>query len=100
MKKWTRLLASLLCICLLFTSCAPAEVSDEKSTASQQVQNLEKLCLVWGYTKYYHPAFLFGEKDWDEELLSLIPVVSEGIGDVISGDGGGDSSPDEKKGET
>lgn len=76
-KRLVKLLAGLLSICLLFTSCAPAEVSDEKSRDSQQVQNLEKLCLVWGYTKYYHPAFLFGEKDWDEELLSLIPVVFE-----------------------
>ena len=76
-KRLVKLLAGLLCVCLLFTSCAPAEVSDEKSTASQQVQNLEKLCLVWGYTKYNHPAFLLGEKDWDEELLNLIPVVFE-----------------------
>ena len=79
-KRLVKLLAGLLCICLLFTSCAPAELSDEKSIAlkySQEVQNLEKLCKVWGYTKYYHPAFLFGEKDWDEELLNLIPVVSE-----------------------
>lgn len=50
-KRLVKLLAGLLCVCLLFTSCVPAEVSDEKSTASQQVQNLEKLCLVWGYTQ-------------------------------------------------
>ena len=77
-KRLVKLLAGLLCICLLFTSCAPAEISDEKSTDlkySQEVQNLEKLCKVWGYTKYHHPAFLFGEKDWDEELLNLIPVA-------------------------
>ena len=51
---------------------------------SQEVQNLEKLCKAWGYTKYYHPAFLFGEKDWDEELLNLIPVVSEAKEDEVN----------------
>lgn len=83
-KRLVKLLAGLLCVCLLFTSCVPAEVSDEKSTASQQVQNLEKLCLVWGYTKYNHPAFLLEEKDWDEELLNLIPVVSEAKEDEVN----------------
>lgn len=86
-KRLVKLLAGLLCICLLFTSCAPAEISDEKSTDlkySQEVQNLEKLCKVWGYTKYHHPAFLFGEKDWDEELLNLIPVVSEAEEDKVN----------------
>ena len=80
-KRLVKLLAGLLCVCLLFTSCAPAEVSDEKSTALQQVQNLEKLCLVWGYTKYRHPAFYIGEKDWDKELLTLIPQVQEAKSD-------------------
>lgn len=83
-KRLVKLLAGLLCVCLLFTSCVPAEVSDKKSTASQQVQNLEKLCLVWGYAKYNHPAFLLGEKDWDEELLNLIPVVSEAREDEVN----------------
>ena len=80
MSKWTRLLAVVLLVCLLFTSCTSAGTPDKKSTDSeysQEVQNLEKLCKVWGYTKYTHPAFLLGKKDWDEELLKLIPVVSE-----------------------
>lgn len=83
-RRLVKLLAGLLSICLLFISCAPIEVSDEKSTDlkySQEVQNLEKLCKVWGYTKYYHPAFLFGEKDWDKELLTLIPQVQEAKSD-------------------
>jgi len=78
MKKFTKFLAALLYLCMLLTACAPAEQEEaEVSGDSQQVQNLEKLCLVWGYTKYHHPAFLLGEKDWDEELLNLIPTVSE-----------------------
>lgn len=47
-----------------------------QNSASQQTQNLAKLCKVWGYTKYYHPAFLLGTSDWDAELLSLLPKVS------------------------
>ena len=80
MKKIARLVAVLLCVCTMFTSCAPVGTSGEKtadSEYSQEVQNLEKLCKVWGYIKYNHPAFLLGQKDWDEELLNLIPVVSE-----------------------
>ena len=48
------------------------------------MQNLEKLCKVWGYVKYNHPAFLLGEKDWDEELLNLIPVVSKAKDDEVN----------------
>ena len=77
MKKIARLVAVLLCICMLFTSCAPAGTTEKLSADSPKVQNLEKLCKVWGYTKYNHPVFLLGEKDWDEELLNLIPVVFE-----------------------
>ena len=40
-----------------------------------EVENLTKLCKVWGYVKYHHPAFLLEKVDWDEELLSLIPQV-------------------------
>lgn len=46
------------------------EISDIKT------RNLQKLCKVWGYTKYTHPVFLLGQKDWDEELLNLIPIIS------------------------
>lgn len=87
MKKYVKCFWILLVICLLFTSCAPEELSDEKLRnleCSQQVQKLEKLCLVWGYTKYNHPAFLFGKKDWDEELLSLIPVVSKAKAEKVN----------------
>ena len=41
------------------------------------MERLSKLCRVWGYVKYTHPAFLLGQKDWDEELLALIPQVRE-----------------------
>ena len=92
MNKWTRLLSALLLVCLLFTSCAPVgqSVDNSENTAdSQKAENLEKLCKVWGYTKYTHPVFLLGERDWDEELLKLIPVVSEAkakeVNDILHG---------------
>lgn len=85
MKKIARLVAALLCVCMLFTSCAPAETTEELSADSPKVQNLEKLCKVWGYTKYNHPAFLLGQKDWDKELKKLIPVVSEAEEEKVNG---------------
>ena len=87
MKKCFQVVAVILSICLILTACAPAgeDVGSNGNTAdSQKVENLEKLCKVWGYTKYNHPAFLLGKKDWDEELLKLIPVVSEAKDDEVN----------------
>ena len=73
MKK--RVLSVLLSACMLFGGCAKAE--QEKINYPQEIQNFEKLCKVWGYTKYTHPAFLSGEKDWDAELFALIPQIQQ-----------------------
>ena len=77
------LLALVLCFVLTACSVSPAQSkSNSKAStgyqvdASQETRNLAKLCKVWGYVKYYHPAFLFGNSDWDAELLALIPKVS------------------------
>ena len=49
----------------------------------EQIANLHKLCKVWGFAKYTHPAFLLGQTCWDEELLRLIPIIIEaGASDV------------------
>ncbi|MCL2378642.1 MAG: S41 family peptidase [Defluviitaleaceae bacterium] len=45
------------------------------NTEDEQTRNLLKLSKVWGFAKYTHQTFLLGEKCWDEELLSLIPIV-------------------------
>ncbi len=86
-----------VCLCLtlifniVFFAVEPERQKEAiwKAEYSQEVQNLEKLCKVWGYTKYTHPAFLLGKKDWDEELLKLIPVVSEAkakkVNDILHG---------------
>lgn len=83
-KRWICFLALLMCLCLLLTSCAPAPQQPAGSSEAQ-VENLAKLCKVWGYIKYTHPVFLLGEKDWDEELLKLIPAVSEADSDEVNG---------------
>lgn len=88
--RYLRKIALLLSItlCFLLAACsaqAPRAASSESSgqaavyrqnAASQEVQDLAKLCKVWGYFKYRHPAFLLGNADWDAELLTLIPKVS------------------------
>lgn len=43
------------------------------SVTQAQSGSLEKLCKVWGYAKYYHPALATGKLDCDKELLELIP---------------------------
>ncbi len=83
-KRWICFLALLMCLCLLLTSCAPAP-QQPAGNSEAQVENLAKLCKVWGYVKYTHPVFLLGEKDWDEELLKLIPAVSEADSDEVNG---------------
>lgn len=83
-KRWICFLALLMCLCLLLTSCAPAPQQPTGSSEAQ-VENLAKLCKVWGYVKYTHPVFLLGEKDWDEELLKLIPAVSKADPDEVNG---------------
>jgi len=45
------------------------------ATVEEQAANLQKLAMVWGFTKYTHLAFLTGERCWDAELLELIPIV-------------------------
>ena len=69
------LLSLFLSICLILPVAGCKEQEEDPPPEQLQVQNLEKLCKVWGYVKYTHPVFLLGEKDWDDELLKLIPEV-------------------------
>ena len=49
----------------------------------QMLDNLEVLCLVWGFLKYYHPAITDGDYNrntdgnynWDAELFRIMPTV-------------------------
>lgn len=65
------LLSCALLVCLL--GCGSSQANQEVSP--EQTENLVKLCKVWGYVKYTHPAFLLGKLDWDTELLELVPKV-------------------------
>lgn len=83
LRRTALLLAVAFCFMLTACSASPAQSESNPKAkteylmnASQETQNLAKLCKVWGYIKYYHPAFLFGNSDWDAELLALIPKVS------------------------
>ncbi|PKM93508.1 MAG: hypothetical protein CVU84_15120 [Firmicutes bacterium HGW-Firmicutes-1] len=31
----------------------------------KQVEDLSKLCKVWGFVKYYHPKVIFSSVNWD-----------------------------------
>ena len=54
-KRWICFLALLMCLCLLLTSCAPAP-QQPAGKSEAQVENLAKLCKVWGYVKCTHPV--------------------------------------------
>lgn len=78
MRKKSLAIVLLLYFSFILSLCGCNTTADNvESEGSQYVNNLEKLCKVWGYTKYNHPAFLLGQRDWDEELLTLIPAVSD-----------------------
>ena len=41
------------------------------------IENLEILCKVWGFVKYYHPAMADSTIDMDAELFGLLPQIVE-----------------------
>ena len=41
----------------------------------QSYRNIEILCRVWGFLKYYHPFVRKGKVDWDSELFRVIPKL-------------------------
>lgn len=48
-----------------------------ESLDSFQIEQLGKLCKVWGLVKYYHPTVVGGEVDWDGALFEVMPKVLE-----------------------
>lgn len=44
---------------------------------ADQEENLYKLAKVWGFVKYYHPAIIAGDINWDAELFRVMPLVVE-----------------------
>lgn len=41
-----------------------------------QIQNLSKLCKIWGLVKYKHPRVIDGSIDWDKSLLTLLELYN------------------------
>lgn len=62
---------------MLFASgMLPARTSLQIEGLSRtQIVSLERLCKVWGVSKYYHTELASGKRDWDAELLKLMPAV-------------------------
>lgn len=46
------------------------------NVTSSQVDNLFKLCKVWGYLKYHHPEIAKGNVNWDYELFRIMPKIN------------------------
>jgi C-terminal processing protease CtpA/Prc len=46
-----------------------------KQYTPQTVENLELLCRIWGFLKYYHPAVAAGDYNWDAELFKIMPTT-------------------------
>ena len=82
-NKWKRrlcsafLAAAAFCFCLTGCTGQTASLAAQQSEVStaQQTEHLVLLCRVWGYVKYRLPAYLLGQRDWDADLLELIPQV-------------------------
>lgn len=76
MKKSKTIFAiSLAIICFLSVSLFSVIQRQSKKMSDLEIDNLQQLCKVWGYVKYTHPVYLQGQKDWDSELLGLIPFI-------------------------
>lgn len=46
-----------------------------KSLTKIQIANLVTLGKVWGFLKYYHPVVTSGGRQWDYDLLRIIPSI-------------------------
>lgn len=53
---------------------AGSRIAIERLTPSQ-VENLALLGKVWGFLKYHHPVVTAGQRQWDFELLRMIPQI-------------------------
>ena len=42
----------------------------------ESYENLDVLGRVWGFLKYYHPAIIEGDINWDYELFRILPQVT------------------------
>ena len=57
----------------------------QETKTNLDIDNVHKLCKVWGFVKYYHPAVTKGKYDWDNQLLKYLPEVvsSSTLGNML-----------------
>lgn len=60
-----------MCASLVVAAFAPAQTA----LTEVQIANLTVLGKVWGFLKYHHPAVTGGDRDWDRDLLQIVPGV-------------------------
>ncbi|MCK9627484.1 MAG: S41 family peptidase [Bacteroidales bacterium] len=71
-----RIIVLIIFIFSFLTSFAESHPSLNKTDTSELV----KICKVWGFLKYHHPALATGKIDWDQELINLLNKTHEGHG--------------------
>lgn len=60
---------------LFFYSHGQITESELSFNKKQSEQNLAELCKVWGMIKYFHPALLSNQINWDSALVETIPLM-------------------------
>lgn len=70
-----RILFLTIFLCLSFISLAERYPTINNS----EKEELVKICKVWGFLKYYHPALETDKLDWDKELINILSQPYKGI---------------------
>lgn len=68
-----RIFVLITFICISFISFAERY----QTLNDSEKEKLVKICKVWGFLKYYHPALANGKLDWDWELINLLKHTSK-----------------------
>ena len=84
-KRWICFLALLMCLCLLLTLLRPLHPSSRPGTAKHRSRTSPSSARSGGTSSTPIRCFCSGRKDWDEELLKLIPAVSKADSDEVNG---------------
>jgi len=50
----------------------------------REIKRLEKICVLWGFLKYYHPVVRTGEYNWNYQLLRMLNLYCEDSDDVFN----------------
>ncbi|CCH02302.1 peptidase S41 [Fibrella aestuarina BUZ 2] len=62
---------TLFIVCLFLVS------ASSRAQPLTDTQKLASLAKLWGFLKYYHPAVAPGKRDWDQQLMALLPAVQQ-----------------------